>query len=101
MPLEALRDFVGVVDDTHVVPFRTHYLGLADRIALLIALLIAATASYCWLLGIIGLWGKPQFRFADAMIIWGIEVELALALPAWLLMKIITVIVRMKAVHHA
>jgi hypothetical protein len=67
----------------------------------MIALIIAGGAAYVWLLGMIGLWGRPQLDFDRAMITWLAEMELALALPLWLLLRAVNVIVKMRTGHHA
>jgi len=67
---------------------------LADKVALLIAFLIAAAMCFFWILGLVGLGGLSQSRFDHAMLVWAIETELALALPIWLFLRAIDAIVR-------
>lgn len=69
-------------------PLKGFHLALADKLALLIALLVAAVAAYFWFLGVISLWGKPLSRFDDAMLTWLVEAELALVVPTWLFCRL-------------
>ena len=78
-------------------PLTAFRLVLADRVALLIAFLVAAAMFFFWVLGLVGLGGLPQSRFDHAMIVWLIEAELALALPIWLFLRVIDVVVRAKS----
>lgn len=68
-------------------------LGWADKVALSVALLVAGAAFFFWTLAIIGLW-KTQLRFDGYMIMWIIEAELVVALPAWLLSRAIDFVMR-------
>jgi hypothetical protein len=85
----------------HSGPLKGARLSRTDRAALTIALIIAGGAGYIWFLGIIGLWGRSQLGFDRAMVTWLAEIELSLALPAWLLLRAANVVVRMRTRHHA
>jgi len=92
--LEGAPHIVRVATATPSAPFKTYRLVLADKAALLIALFIASVALCFWLLGIVGLWGRPQLRFDYAMIVWTIEAQVALALPVWLFLRFIGIVLR-------
>jgi hypothetical protein len=81
-------------------PFKGARFSRTDRGALMIALIIAGGAAYVWLLGMIGLWGRPELNFDRAIITWLTETELALALPAWLLLRAANAIMRMRTGRH-
>ncbi len=99
MLLEVPPDIVRV--GSHGRLFKGVPLAGTDRAALTVAVFIAGAAAYVWLLGMIGLWGRPQLDFDRAMITWLAEMELALALPLWLLLRAVNVIVKMRTGHHA
>jgi len=60
----------------------------ADKVVLVMALLIAGAALLCWILGIIGLEGRSHLRFDSAMCDWTIEAELMLVPPVWLFLRL-------------
>jgi hypothetical protein len=93
MLLEAPIDIVRVAGATDSPSFKLYRLAMADKAAMLIALIIAAAALFFWLLGIVGLWGSPQSRFDHAMIVWTAEAELALVLPIWLFLRVMEIVV--------
>ena len=98
MSLEISPDIVRV--GSRSGPFKGARFSRIDRGALMIALIIAGGATYVWLLGIIGLWGIPDLDFDRAIITWLAEIELALPLPAWLLLQAANVIIGMSAGRH-
>jgi hypothetical protein len=95
MLMETPIDIIRVAGGTNHPPFRGYRLFLADKVALLIASIIAAAVLFFWLLGIAALWGRPQFRFDHAMIVWMIEAELMIVLPTWLLLRIANIAARL------
>jgi len=68
--------------------FKRIRLVWADKIVLVMALFIAGAAFLFWILGIVGLEGRPHLRFDNAMINWTIEAELALVPSIWLLLRL-------------
>ena len=60
----------------------------ADKVALVLALLIAGIASLCWIVGIIGLGGLPHLRFDSAMFDGAVKAEWMLVLPIWALLRV-------------
>jgi hypothetical protein len=64
--------------------FRLHW---ADKTALLLALFIAGTAFLFWIVGIVGLDGRPHLRFDAAMIDWTTQAELTLVTSLWLFLR--------------
>ena len=68
---------------------KRHLLVWADKLVLLVALLIAGTALLCWVLGIIGLEGRSNPRFDGAIIDWTVSAELMLIVPLWLFLRIL------------
>ena len=94
MIAEGPQDIVRVANGSNSPLFKAFRMVLADKIALLIAFLIAAAMVFFWILGLIGLSGLPQAKFDHAMIVWAIETELALALPIWLVLRTIDALVR-------
>ena len=67
--------------------FKRFRLIWADKLALLMALVIAAVAFLFWVVGIVGLDGRPHLRFDNAMIDWTIQAESALVPTMWLLLR--------------
>ncbi|MGA7713322.1 MAG: hypothetical protein WCA81_15565 [Rhizomicrobium sp.] len=59
----------------------------ADKLALALALFIAAGAFLCWVLGIVGLDGHPNGRFDQAMLDWTTQLEFALVPAVWVLLR--------------
>jgi hypothetical protein len=59
----------------------------ADKVAVLTVLFIAGVAFLCWVIGIVGLDGRPHARFDSAMLDWAVEAELMLAPPIWLFLR--------------
>ncbi|HEY0281730.1 MAG TPA: hypothetical protein VGC27_03795 [Rhizomicrobium sp.] len=66
----------------------------ADKIALFMALLVAAGALLCWAIGIVGLDGRSHSRFDSAVFNWTVDVEAMLVLPLWLFLRIVDFIAR-------
>ena len=70
------------------VPKRSR-LVWADKIALFVALFVAAGAFLCWTIGIVGLEGLPHQRFDSAMLDWTVTSELMLVPPLWLALRVV------------
>jgi hypothetical protein len=62
-------------------------LNWTDKLALSIALIIAGSALFVWMLGLIGLWGNSQFRFGYAMADWTMQVELGIVPLTWFALR--------------
>lgn len=96
MRTEVAEDGVRVGEWSWHGPFKGYRLVLADKAALLVALIIAAAMSFFWILGMVGLWGSPLLRFDHVIIIWTLEAELALAPPIWLFFRVMDIVVGVK-----
>jgi len=59
----------------------------ADKLALLMALVIAAVAFLFWIVGFVGLDGLSHLRFDNAIIDWTIQAEESLVPTIWLLLR--------------
>ena len=59
----------------------------ADKVALVMALFIVGVAFYCWIIGIIGLDGRPHLRFDNAMLDVTLKAEFTLVPPIWLFLR--------------
>jgi len=91
---EGPQDIVRVANGSNSPLFNAFRMVLVDKIALLIAFLIAAAMCLFWILGLVGLGGLPHSRFDHAMLVWAIETELALVVPIWLFLRAIDALVR-------
>ena len=61
----------------------------ADKLALVLALLIAGIMFLCWIVGIIGLEGRPHLRFDSAMFDGTGKAEWMLVLPLWAFLRVV------------
>jgi len=64
-----------------------YHLNWADKLALSIALIIAGSAAFFWILGIIGLWGTSPLRFDYAVADWTIQIELVIVPLTWIILR--------------
>lgn len=74
----------------------------ADKVALGLALLIAAASLFVWIPAAIALRTAFDGSFDRYMLLWTVEAELAIALPLWLGLRVIDFIAsrsRRRAAH--
>ncbi len=69
--------------------FKKFRLVWADKLTLLMALVVAVVSVLVWLLGIVALDGLSQSRLDRAIMDWTIQAELALVLPLWMVLRVI------------
>jgi hypothetical protein len=60
----------------------------ADKIGLVLAILVAGVVLVCWIVGIIGLDGRPHLRFDSAMFDGAVKAEWMLVLPIWAFLRV-------------
>jgi hypothetical protein len=67
---------------------RRNRLVWADKVALLLALLVVGVMFVCWIVGIIGLEGRPHLRFDSAMFDGAVKAEWMVVLPIWVFLRV-------------